>query len=116
MRIFVGLDPVDMRKSFDGLAAEVRRQLARDPLAGHLYVFVNRPRTHAKMLLFERAGYWIFYRRLERGTFQLPAARDASRGVEIDPAALALILEGIDLRTAKRRLRYERPTGAPASW
>ena len=86
----------------------MRRQLAADPLSGHLYVFVNKPRTHLKALVFDRSGYWIFYRRLERGTFQLPRRVDGTWRVELDPADLALILEGIDLDSAKRRVRYRR--------
>ena len=109
VRIFVGLDPVDMRRSFDGLAAQVRGALDLDPLCGHLFVFVNRGRTLLKILFFDRSGYTILARRLERGTFQLPRARDDSRRLEIEPVDLALILEGIDLGSARRRLRYRRP-------
>jgi transposase len=113
MRVFVGLERVDMRKSFDGLAREVQRQMLLDPLAGYLYVFLGRNPRRMKMLLFDRHGYWIFYRRLEQGSFQSPEAAGAT-SVEIDTATLAAILDGIDLTSMKRRLRYRRPTPAAA--
>lgn len=105
VRIFVALDPVDMRKSFDGLAAVVREQLNVDPLSGHLVVFRNRRGHLLKILYFDRMGFTIIYRRLEQGTFQLPTG---SGRAEIDLAQLAMILEGIDLHSVVRRRRYSR--------
>lgn len=106
-RIFVALEPVDMRGSFDALAGHVRR-LARNPLDGHLYFFVNRRRQLMKMIWFERSGWRIFSCRLERGTFQLPEVEPDVRQVAIEPAQLAMILDGIDLRAPRRR-RYRHP-------
>lgn len=105
-RIFVALDPVDMRGSFDALAGHVRR-IHADPLDGHVYLFVNRRRRLLKALWFDRTGWAIFSKRLERGTFELPTAPDGTRKVAVDPAQLAMILEGIEL-SARRRLRYRR--------
>lgn len=110
-RIFVALDPVDMRGSFDALAGHVRR-LHREPLDGHLYLFVNRRRRLLKALWFDRTGWALYSKRLERGTFELPQPTGEERQVQVDPAQLAMILEGIDLR-ARRRLRYRR--AAPSS-
>jgi transposase len=107
-RIFVALDPVDMRGSFDALAGHVRR-LHADPLDGHLYLFVNKRKRLLKALCFDRTGWAIYSKRLERGTFELPSPDGDVRKVAIDPAQLAMILEGIDLR-ARRRLRYRHPT------
>ena len=107
-RIFVGLDPVDMRGSFDALAGHVRR-LRADPLDGHLYLFVNRRRKLLKAIWFDRNGWAIYSKRLERGSFELPPVDADECKVAIDPAQLAMILEGIDLR-APRRLRYEHPS------
>ena len=107
-RIFVGLDPVDMRGSFDALAGQVRR-LHADPLDGHLYLFVNRRRRLLKAIWFDRNGWALYSKRLEQGSFELPSAEGGQRKVAIDPAQLAMILEGIDLR-APRRLRYRRPS------
>jgi transposase len=107
-RIFVALDPVDMRGSFDALAGHVRR-LGADPLDGNLYFFVNRRRKLMKTLWFDPAGGWcIFSKRLERGSFELPTVDGDERQVAIDPTQLAMILEGIDLR-ARRRRRYCHP-------
>ena len=109
IRVYVALDPVDMRKSHHGLAALVRGQLGLDPMSGHLVFFVNKRRTLAKILFFDRTGLALLYKRLERGTFQLPAVDDDTKRIEIDPASLSMILEGIDLRSAVRRKRFSRP-------
>lgn len=107
-RIFVSLDPVDMRGSFDALAGHVRR-LRADPLDGHLYLFVSRRRKLLKAIWFDRSGWAVYAKRLERGSFELPTAAEGVQKLAIDPAQLAMILEGIDLR-APRRLRYRHPT------
>jgi transposase len=112
VRIYVALDPVDMRKSHHGLAAVVR-QLGLDPLSGHLVFFTNKRGNLAKILFFDRSGLAILYKRLEKGTFQLPEVGDGRTQAEIDPASLAMILEGIDLRGIVRRKRYRRPTTPP---
>lgn len=109
VRVYVALGPVDMRKSHHGLAAVVREQLGLDPLSGHLVLFVNRRRNLMKLLWFDRTGLALLYKRLERGTFQLPEVAVGQSRVEVDAAQLAMILEGIDLRSAVRRKRYTRP-------
>ena len=106
-RIFVALEPVDMRGSFDALAGHVRR-LHADPLDGHLYLFVNRRKRLLKALWFDRDGWAIYSKRLERGTFQLPTVKADERQVTVDAAQLAMILQGIDLRAPRRR-RYRHP-------
>jgi len=103
-RVFLALDPVDMRGSFDALAGHVRR-LYKDPMDGHLYMFFNRRRKLMKAIWFDRTGWAIYSKRLERGTFELPESTHEQKILRIDPAKLAMILEGIDLR-ARRRLRY----------
>ena len=113
IRIYVAADPVDMRKAHHGLAAIVRDQLDLDPLSGHLVFFTNKRRNLAKILFFDRTGLALLYKRLERGTFQLPALQPGQLRAEIDPASLSMILEGIDLRHAVRRRRYQRSEDAP---
>lgn len=108
VRIYVCPDPVDMRKSHDGLAAIMQERLAIDPLSGHLVVFVNRRRDLLKMQWFDRSGHVILFKRLEAGTFQLPAVPAGATRAEIDPAELTMMLEGIDLRSVVRRKRYSR--------
>jgi len=114
VRLFVALDRVDMRKGFDALAAIVQHQLGLDPFCGHVVLFVNKRGNLMKLLFFDRSGWAVLYKRLERGTFQLPSVESTTGRTEIDSAALAMILEGIDLRTAVRRKRYRRPPKQPA--
>lgn len=116
VRIFVATVATDMRKSFDGLAGEVQRLLAEDPLSGHLFVFFNRRRTMVKVLYWDRNGFCLIAKRLERNRFRLPEA-GASGVVEMEAAELALILEGIDLRGARRRARWTPsvPASSPAA-
>lgn len=104
-RVFVAADPVDFHFSFDRLAGVVRNALRADPLSGDLFAFFNRARTHCKILVFEPGGYAIYYKRLERGSFELPAVPALATRIEVDASTLAMILDGIDLR-APRRLRY----------
>lgn len=108
VRVFIAADPIDLHLSFDRLAGLVRGHLAADPLSGHLFVFFNRSRTHTKILTFDSSGFTLYYRRLERGTFQLPRVPEGATRVEVDAGTLAMILEGIDLR-APRRTRFSLP-------
>ena len=106
-----------MRCSFRGLSGAVRQRLAEDPLSGHLFCFTNKKRTLLKILFYDRTGYAIFYKRLSKGTFQLPTAAHGQAAMRIDAGQLAMILEGIDLRGVKQRLRYHHAphTTAPPS-
>jgi transposase len=107
VRVFLCLAPADMRRSLDGLAAMTREILREDPLSGHLFVFFNRRRDRVKILVWDRSGLALYYKRLERGTFRLSAFEHPnSLRAEIESAELALILEGIDLANAKRRPRF----------
>ena len=109
VRIFVAVDPVDMRGSFDALAGHVRR-LHGDPVDGHLYFFVNRRRKLMKTIWFDRSGWCLFAKRLEKGTYELPVSPVVSGRVPIDSTLLAMILEGIDLGAPRRR-RYVHQAG-----
>jgi transposase len=105
--IYVAAEPVDMRRSFDGLALATRTVIGEEPLSGHLFTFFNRAATIVKILFWDRSGWCLFAKRLEKGTFKLP--NDLAKGrasFEIEAADLALILEGIDLRGARRRERW----------
>jgi transposase len=108
VRVYLATKPADMRKSFDGLAAVASGSLALDPLSGHLFVFVNKRRDRIKILYWDRDGMAVWAKRLERGTFRVPAA--TSGRVEMTTAELAALLAGIDLDTARRRVRYSRPS------
>lgn len=108
MRVFVGLEATDMRKSFDGLVGLTQGVIKQDPLSGHLFVFFNRRRTMMKSVYWDRNGYCLVAKRLEKGTFLLPMANEDGV-VELEAAELALILEGIDLTHARRRPRWTPP-------
>lgn len=103
VRVFVASVPVDLRRSFDSLAALTEELLGQDPLSGHLFVFRNRPGDRVKILYWDRTGYCLWYKRLEKGTFLLPSGPG---GVEVTSAELVLLLEGIDLAGARRRTRF----------
>lgn len=117
VRIYVAAEAVDLRRGFDGLAAATRSLIREDPLNGHLFVFLNRRRNRIKLLVWDRTGYLLLYKRLERGTFQVPSEPESGRRhVELDAGELGLMLEGLDLRQAVRRERWRRlphATGAP---
>ncbi|HMQ23101.1 MAG TPA: IS66 family insertion sequence element accessory protein TnpB [Planctomycetota bacterium] len=100
VRVFVAVEPVDMRGSFDALAGAVRR-LGLDPVDGHLYLFLNKRRRIAKALWFDGSGWCVLAKRLETGSFQLPPLGGAESKVQIDGAAFASLLAGIDF-TASR--------------
>jgi transposase len=112
VRIYVAAEAVDLRCGFDGLAAATRRLIELSPLSGHVFVFLNRRRNRIKLLVWDRTGYLVVYKRLERGTFELPTQPEfGRRHIEVDAGELGLMLEGLDLRGARRRLRwYRRPT------
>lgn len=105
-RVLVCSEPIDMRRSFDGLEAAVRERLGEDPLSGALFVFWNRRRDRVKILSFDGSGLWIWYKRLERGTFELPGRLTA--GSQLTASDLLLVLEGIEIGSARRRRRWHR--------
>jgi transposase len=100
-RILAYRHPVDMRKQFDGLVSIVQNELREDPLSGSLYVFINRRRNYVKLVFWDRTGYCLFAKRLERGRFSLPGEGDT---FELTEQAFRLLLDGI-LLGGKRRTR-----------
>ncbi len=100
--------PTDMRKSFDGLSCIVSTALKADPLSGDVYVFFNKRRDRLKFLVWDGDGFWIYYKRLEKGTFQIPVIHHQSCSVVLPYEQLLLILQGIDLGSVKKRKRYQR--------
>ena len=104
--MYLSTRPTDMRKSIDGLCGEVQDYLRRDPVEGSLFVFFNRRRDKLKMLWWDRDGYWVLYKRLEAGTFQMPVFDNASSGISLSADQLQLILAGIDLNSVRHRKRY----------
>ena len=106
VRIFVSTQPTDMRRSFDGLAMMTRENMGQDPLSGHLFVFFNRRGDRVKIMFWDRSGFCIWYKRLEQGVFRLPQSIVNMPNPEVEVADLSLILEGIDLSSARRRKRF----------
>jgi transposase len=107
VRIFLCTRSTDLRKSFDGLSGLVQECFSQDLLTGHLFLFLNRRRDRIKILYFDRDGLAIWYKRLEAGSYQMPQT-GAQDGIELQPAQLAMLLSGIDLRTARQRKRFQR--------
>lgn len=99
-RYFFYRQPTDMRKSFDGLCALVKNGMKQDPMTGDVFVFVNRRRSHLKALSWDRNGFAIFYKRLEKGTFELPKEESPTW------AQMVMLLEGVSLKSARYRCRY----------
>lgn len=107
VRVYVATQPIDLRKSFDGLSLAVQGVLALDPLSGHLFCFFNRRATMTRILFWDRSGWCIISKRLARGRFRLAEiVQCAQPCIEVDAAELGLILEGIDLAGAQRRKRF----------
>ena len=110
VRVYVSSEPCNLRKSFEGLSNEVRSVLAKDPLSGHVFVFLNRRKNQVKLLVWTRGGFTIVHKRLERGTFTFPSRVTASAtSVEIDAHELSMLLEGIDASAARASARWEPP-------
>ena len=107
VRIYIASRPVDLRKGFYKLAAVARSVVKEDPLSGHIFVFVNKRRNRVKCLWWDRVGWSVLYKKLERGTFALPTKpRLGQTHIEVDAGELGLMLEGIDLEGARRRRRW----------
>jgi len=111
---FIGIMPLlpvpeqtDMRKGFDSLCGIVQNQLEKNPLSGDVYIFLNRRRTHIKLLLWEGDGFCIYYKRLEKGSYELPQAKGLDDQLIITSRELSLMLQGISLKKVQYRLRYQ---------
>ena len=108
LRVFLCTTPTSMNFSFDRLMGIAEQTFNQDPLSGHLFLFVNRDRNRIKILFWDRDGFCIWYKRLERGVFEMPAGGQA--GAELDYKQLSRLLGGLDLRSGRRRRRrYHRP-------
>jgi transposase len=109
LRVFLAVEPCDMRKGFEGLHALVSERLKEDVRGGALFVFTNKRRTRLKVLYFDGTGLWLMTKRLEEGTFAWPKSEDmGSAKLALRPEAFAMLTDGIDLRGAKMRPWYER--------
>lgn len=109
LKIFVALEPCDMRKSFNGLHTAVREKLQADPLSGALFLFSNKKRNLMKILYWDGSGLWVLAKRLEKGTFSWPASASGKKTqIALTPQALAMLTDGIELKDGMTRAWYEK--------
>ena len=109
-RVFIAREPVDFRRQFDGLCAVARDDLELDPFSGHLFVFFNKRRDRIKILVWQHNGFWLHYKRLERGTFEMIGRLDAEEpSIEVDARQMRMLLDGIDVETSRFRPHFARP-------
>ena len=115
IKIYLHRQPIDMRKSYDGLFGIVKNDLSMDVRTGGLFMFINMRRNRVKLMYWDNDGIAIWQKRLERGSLQHPQPKDNSQHLEIDASELHLLLSGIDLASVKRRKRYVAPQLPSAS-
>ena len=112
LKVFLALDPCDMRKSFNGLNTLASEQLQAAPARDALFVFTNKRRNRIKLLYFDGTGTWVAAKRLEKGRFSWPAPSEpGQRRIKLAPEALQLLIDGVDLRGAAFKPVDERPDG-----
>jgi transposase len=109
VRIFIASSPIDMRKSIDGLFAIVEAELQGDPYSGHYFVFVSRRCDRVKILAWDRSGFVLYYKRLERGQFRLPHMGSDLMSVEVDATQLTMLLDGIEYGRVRRPKPWQPP-------
>lgn len=107
-RYYLYRGQADMRKSFDGLSGMVRNEFQKDPLSGEVFIFINKRCNQVKLLLWEGDGFSLYYKRLEKGTYEVPLLHDPTQCVELRSDELMLILQGISLKSVRRRKRFHR--------
>lgn len=112
VRIWLASEATDMRCGFDRLAERVKAVIGQDPLSGHWFVFRSRRGERLKILVWDRDGYVLWYKRLEAGVFKLPRVEPGAYSVELRASELAMVLDGIDVSKLKRVPRYERGNGS----
>ncbi len=112
-RVWLAAEPADMRCGFDRLAEMARVVTEQDPMSGHLFLFRSRGGDRLKMLYWDRDGYALWYKRLEVGVFRFPRVIGGAGSVELRASELAMLLDGIDLRSVKRVPRYRQKNFTP---
>jgi transposase len=108
IRIYVAVQPVDMRKSFNGLWSAVSERLHEDPKSGAMFAFINKERTRLKLLYWDGTGVWVLAKRLEQGRFSWAASTDERKKITLAPEALAMLVSGVDLKQGTLKPWYER--------
>src|SRR5829696_8613600 len=108
IKIYVAVQPVDMRKQFNGLWSAAQEQLKEDPKNGAVFAFINKERTRLKLLYWDGTGVWVLAKRLEQGRFSWPAASESRTKLALAPEALALLIGGVELKHGSLKPWYER--------
>jgi transposase len=109
VRVYLAAESVDLRRGHDGLVAIVRSQWKLDPFAGHLFVFFGRRLDRVKVLVWDRNGFVLYYKRLSQGRFRMPTVPANATRVELDATALAMLLDGIDVKHVRRPTPWTPP-------
>jgi transposase len=99
-------EATDMRKSFDGLCGLVSRELGENPMSGDVFLFINKPRNRIKLLRWETGGFVLFYKRLEKGIFELPILENHDKKITLDYGQLAMLITGISTRNTRKLTRF----------
>lgn len=108
LKVFLAIEPIDLRQGFEGLTALVTQRLGEDLRQGALFVFTNRRHTRLKILYWDGTGLWLLIKRLEKGTFAWPKMASEQIKLKLAPEALAMLTDGIDLRGGRLRPWYGR--------
>ncbi len=107
LRYFLCCTTIDIRNGFDGLAGIVRNHLKKDPISGDVFIFLNKKRTHVKLLYWDGDGFALYYKRLEKGRYTLPTHRESSKQVKREE--LLMLLEGLTFKSIRKNKRYKKP-------
>lgn len=114
VRIYLAAEPVDLRRGHDGLVALVRNVWRLDPFEGHLFVFLGRRLDRVKILVWDRNGFVVYYKRLSQGRFRMPTISAGATRVSMDATTLAMLLSGIDVKVVRRPSVWTPPATASA--
>ena len=113
VRVYLAAVPVDLRRGHDGLSAIVRNEWKLNPFDGHLFVFLGRRLDRVKILVWDRNGFVLYYKRLSHGRFRMPVIPEDAERVEMDATTLAMLLDGIDVKRVKRPTGWTPPQPSP---
>lgn len=105
-RYYLHREACDMRKSFDGLCGLVSKELGENPISGDVFLFINKPRNRIKLLRWESGGFVLFYKRLEKGVFELPTIKNNDKKIILDYGQLAMIITGISMKNTRKLTRF----------
>jgi transposase len=115
VRVYLAAEPMDLRRGHDGLVAIVRSEWRLNPFDGHLFVFLGRRLDRVKILVWDRNGFVLYYKRLSQGRFRMPRVPEGAERIEMDATTLAMLLDGIDVKYVRRPPVWSPPASLPSS-